>query len=186
MNEIELLILVTPEFADGMEPHEVPPCGPGMETVSPTNRQLYFGGHLEVPSCGICAPGCGPGNCGSEAGGCQNGSCNTSMDNTTVISDGSYPSSNGVPYGGSMQSDSVPPTIADPQEQVPLSEPELPGVTPSDSLPDPSAGSSPWLRNQMPAQYSRENPAYKNLTQRPVNTTTTPGLIGPLGYDTEN
>ena len=59
VNEVELLILVTPEFADGMEPHEAPLCGPGMETVSPNNCQLYFGGHLEVPACGPCAPnGC--------------------------------------------------------------------------------------------------------------------------------
>ena len=74
VNEIELLILVTPEFVDGLDPHEVPQCGPGMETVSPSNCQLYFGGHLEVPVNGPCAPGaygqCGPGcqSCGGSAG----------------------------------------------------------------------------------------------------------------------
>ncbi len=31
--------MVTPEFAEGMEPHEVPLCGPGMETMSPSPRR---------------------------------------------------------------------------------------------------------------------------------------------------
>ena len=54
-NEIELLILVTPELVDPMEPHEVPPGGPGTSTCSPTDGQLYFRGHIEVPcDCGKC------------------------------------------------------------------------------------------------------------------------------------
>ncbi|HID76971.1 MAG TPA: histidine kinase [Planctomycetaceae bacterium] len=54
-NEVELLILVTPELVDAMDPHEVPPCGPGMRTGSPNDVELYFKGHLEVPNC--CPPG---------------------------------------------------------------------------------------------------------------------------------
>ena len=57
-NEIELLIVVTPELVAAMEPNEVPPCLPGMATDSPTNWELYWGGHLEVPTCGPCAPTC--------------------------------------------------------------------------------------------------------------------------------
>jgi pilus assembly protein CpaC len=62
INELELLILVTPEFVDGMAASEVPPCGPGMETTSPTDWELYLKGHLEVPNCcptgngGVCLP----------------------------------------------------------------------------------------------------------------------------------
>jgi pilus assembly protein CpaC len=68
INEIELLILVTPELVDGMDPHEVPPCGPGMESMSPSDCQLYFNGQIEIPSCGPCGP----------QGQCVNGSgCNT-------------------------------------------------------------------------------------------------------------
>lgn len=51
VNEIELLILVTPEFADAMDPQEVPPCGPGMYTTSPSSGELYLHGYLEVPRC---------------------------------------------------------------------------------------------------------------------------------------
>ena len=49
VNEVELLILVTPEFADAMDPHEVPPCAPGLETISPSCYDFYLKGHLEVP-----------------------------------------------------------------------------------------------------------------------------------------
>ncbi len=51
VNEIELLILVTPEFVNGMDACEVPPCGPGMQTTSPTDWELFMKGHLEVPNC---------------------------------------------------------------------------------------------------------------------------------------
>ncbi len=54
-NEVELLILVTPELVHAMDPHEVPACGPGMQTTSPNDWELFVEGHLEVPNC--CPPG---------------------------------------------------------------------------------------------------------------------------------
>lgn len=57
-NEIELLIMVTPEFVSPMDPHEVPPCGPGQNSSSPRDVDLYKRGYLEVPNCctdGSCA-----------------------------------------------------------------------------------------------------------------------------------
>lgn len=48
-NEIETLILVTPEIVDAMDPHEVPPCPPGTNTTSPGDWQLYMLGKIEVP-----------------------------------------------------------------------------------------------------------------------------------------
>jgi len=55
-NEVELLIMVTPELVDAMDAAEVPPCGPGMGTTTPSDFELYLKGHLEVPNC--CPPGC--------------------------------------------------------------------------------------------------------------------------------
>ncbi len=55
-NEIELLILVTPDWADAMDQEEVPPCGPGMETTIPSDGQLFLEGHLEVPNCCPASP----------------------------------------------------------------------------------------------------------------------------------
>lgn len=67
-NDVELLIFVTPEFCEAMEPDEVPPCGPGQLTTTPTDCELYFRGYIEVPkNCpdGNCGPGAmGPGGMG--------------------------------------------------------------------------------------------------------------------------
>ena len=57
-NEIETLILVTPEFVDAMDPHEVPPCPPGSRSQSPSDWQLFMEGHIEVPN--RCPPCTGP------------------------------------------------------------------------------------------------------------------------------
>ena len=64
-NEVELLILVTPELVEAMDACEVPPCGPGMQTTSPSDWELFMKGHLEVPNCcprgGACNGQCPPG-----------------------------------------------------------------------------------------------------------------------------
>jgi pilus assembly protein CpaC len=75
-NEIELLILVTPEFVDPIDACEAPCGGPGTTTTSPTNRGLYCGGYMEVPT--ACNPTNGLGSCGHDpCGRCNNGcQCN--------------------------------------------------------------------------------------------------------------
>lgn len=74
VNEIELLIIVTPEFVDAIDPCETP-CegGPGMYTTSPTNRGLYCSGLMEVPT--HCNPTQGLTSCGGDNCNC-NGGCN--------------------------------------------------------------------------------------------------------------
>jgi pilus assembly protein CpaC len=62
VNEVELLILVTPELVEPMDANEVPPCGPGGNTTSPSDWELYMKGHLEVPKC--CPTG--GANCGGQ------------------------------------------------------------------------------------------------------------------------
>ena len=51
INEVETLIMVTPELVEALDANQVPPCGPGMETTSPSDWELFFKGHLEVPVC---------------------------------------------------------------------------------------------------------------------------------------
>ena len=51
MNEVELLILVTPELVEGMDADQVPHCGPGMQTANPNDWELFMRGYLEVPNC---------------------------------------------------------------------------------------------------------------------------------------
>ncbi|MGO8748083.1 MAG: type II and III secretion system protein family protein [Thermoguttaceae bacterium] len=60
-NEIETLILVTPELVEPMAPHEVPPFGPGQQTTNPSDWQLYVNGELEVPN-----PACQPNGCPTD------------------------------------------------------------------------------------------------------------------------
>ncbi len=70
VNEVETLILVTPELVEAMDANEVPICGPGMQTTSPSDWELYMKGHIEVPKC--CPTGgsnCGGQNPGSGADG---------------------------------------------------------------------------------------------------------------------
>ena len=57
VNEIELLILVTPELVDAMDAEQVPSNFPGQSTTSPTNYELYINGELEVPLYGQCLDG---------------------------------------------------------------------------------------------------------------------------------
>ena len=49
-NDIELLITVTPELVEAMDPHEVPRGGPGLNSMSPSDCELYLKGHIEVPN----------------------------------------------------------------------------------------------------------------------------------------
>ena len=49
-NEIELLITVTPELVDAMDAYQVPQGGPGLNSMSPNDKELYLKGHIEVPN----------------------------------------------------------------------------------------------------------------------------------------
>ena len=67
-NEIELLIMVTPNFAGAMDAHEVPPGGPGYNSTNPLGHELLGKGYIEVPP--GCSPqgNCPPGNCPPSEG----------------------------------------------------------------------------------------------------------------------
>ncbi len=58
-NEIELLITVTPNFSGPMNPSEVPTHAPGLNTDTPSDREFYGKGYIEVPAASGCLD-CGP------------------------------------------------------------------------------------------------------------------------------
>jgi pilus assembly protein CpaC len=92
VNEIELLIVVTPEFVDPIDACEVPDSGPGTFTTSPTNRGLYCAGHMEVPM--GCNPTqgytmCGQDPCNNNCGCNQGAPCNGC--NTCGVGNGPMP-----------------------------------------------------------------------------------------------
>jgi pilus assembly protein CpaC len=232
-NEIELLIMVTPEFVDGMEPCEVPPCGPGMESFSPTDCQLYFGGHLEVPSCGPCAPNGCVTNCATAYNPVQQpGGYVMSSDSLQNYGPAPAPLPVEVYQGGQevqapqqdhgQQGYSQPqynepqssePQYSEPQYSNPaydnvgegqpvdipapvqstLPQPPAPPVQtlpPQGSVEQESDSSairfpSPWQQSKPVAEYNRQAPQTPNLNQPVRSATSTPGLIGPIGYDME-
>ncbi len=203
VNEIELLILVTPEFADGMEPHQVPQCGPGMETVSPSNCQLYWGGHLEVPACGPCGPGaCGACNTGCES--CTTGGCSVSgaayisdevASQATISPIQAEPQPNFIDTG--IDAEIVPtPSLELTPQLPPVLQPNEPALGPGPArvgtAEEPTAyrASTPWnkeqIRNPLQAPISHDNPYVPATAVRPRTGTNTPGLMGPIGYDIGN
>ena len=142
VNEIELLILVTPEFVDPIDGNEVPCGGPGTFTTSPTNRGLYCGGQMEVPT--HCNPTQGLSACGQDP--CGNPGCNT-CGNAGCTTCG-----NGAPYGdanmsggvvlpgGTGYDDSVgSPTVA----PTPAALPPQQDSPPNDGAPAPAVLPSP-------------------------------------------
>ncbi len=72
-NDIELLITVTPELVDAMNPHEVPTGGPGLNSNSPNDCELYIKGHLEVPNLLGSDCNCSGGDGFSSIGGLSSG-----------------------------------------------------------------------------------------------------------------
>jgi len=207
-NEIELLILVTPELVDGLDPHEVPQCGPGMESVSPSNCQLYWGGHLEVPANGPCGPGGAGCYDGAAAGGagCQSGGCMGAAYASDVSAAPMMqgPTMQGPVYSEPMQMQYPQPQFQGSQPQYQPSQPQV------DYIPTPAPDAQPQQVpmqtppvNQQPGQPSLGpdkpvEPTASSRQQTPYNygyqqvpataqrsSTSTPGLMGPIGYDVE-
>lgn len=196
VEEIELLILVTPDFVDAMAPHEVPPCGPGMGTVSPSDCDLYIDGKVETPNyCGPCTNGAcgGCGDCGCN--GCSTGGppgppsqlINNGYGGGHMM--GPAPMPVPTPAGPPMEYETIPegtpsavitpegtPTTAGPALNLPAS------ISSADPEPaaDPERPSvSPHLRASLPKAYVRQ--AARPYQPSPGGS----GLIGPVGYDSE-
>lgn len=54
--EVELIIMITPEYVSPMMADQMPPIGPGRTTTYPTDRELYLHGLMEVPKVGPECP----------------------------------------------------------------------------------------------------------------------------------
>jgi pilus assembly protein CpaC len=124
-NEVELLILVTPELVEPLDADEVPPCGPGMQTTSPSDWEFYLKQHIEVPK---CPPSCPPG---------ANGDCRMRGDNA----------GDAAPTGTIINRDEMIPTPA----PAGSPEPSSPQNRYSPSKPaSPASNSPPGSRNGPP------------------------------------
>ncbi len=210
VNEIENLILVTPDFADAMDPCDVPQCGPGMETMSPSSGELYWKGLIEVPSCGPCgasepcicpAPGqacnlvnggngCGPAGCNNNAAGGYGANGYGANNYQYAPTGAAVMATDGLPPGAApMNGDGMlTPTPADPTlPSEPALGPQLEPIMPGNvSPPDPAASlSAPQWQSASRAPLDNSVPhTPRSIVAGP--STSTPGLIGPIGYDVEN
>ena len=156
MNEVELVIMVTPEFAEAMDPTEVPACGPGQFTTSPTDVELFYRGYLEVPKA------------------CENGNCAPGMQGHGPVGGGGYeelPSPAPITNGQSARKNI---------QAVPTTYPSLRTAgTPTPAKTPRSASSQTSSRQPQ----SRSNPSSRTQEPRKPSAGAKPTLIGPLGYD---
>lgn len=170
VNEVELLILVTPQIVSPMAAHEVPPCGPGESTAVPNDVELYWRGYMEVPRC--CIDGSCP-RCVGEGGG--------------IIG----------PVGPNMPYEEIQPQQPSEESTVPVPQARRRLAPPP---PSPNSARRPPVRSgrrhpvtHVPPRMARR--PTPNKPHRPNDSSTPgvarqisheiaePGLIGPVGYD---
>jgi pilus assembly protein CpaC len=162
-NELELLVLVTPEFVDAMDPEEVPACGPGQSTESPCDKDLYLRGFIEVPKgYGVSCNGkhCTPHARGN--GRCQTGDCDVPNSSNQVS----------PPY------EEIDPGVRQPQPPV--------GLQSRTTKPKPGTTTVSTARRSSPQTQQTQHSTIirRNTTSRPAaNSSSGPELIGPVGYD---
>ncbi|MCC7086027.1 MAG: pilus assembly protein N-terminal domain-containing protein [Pirellulales bacterium] len=170
--EIELVILVTPELAAGLDPCEVPKCLPGMHTDVPNDCEMVWKGYIEVPSKGPCGPkGCCP---------------TPAVDPAACYSDGS-PAVQAPPSPGY---EVIPPGTQGPSapnaSRGPMS------IRPPKKTPATSMRPSPTTGNNSPTTTNANDRYHPTLPQNPAAAgemkpvSAAPGFIGPVGYDVKN
>lgn len=203
-NEIELLIMVTPEFVTAMEPHEVPACGPGQATAVPSDSEFYFRRYTEVPKCNPC-----------DNGSCRPVTPDFMMSNPRSVP---YPTGSNMTYPSSQNEQFAPSTQAPSVESIPFEgetvNPQFEGRRPAarqafvpQQRPAASNQQRPEMGNQQPAMSNQQNPYANQPAPLPpaqtygfgrypetypgsapaANTTSQfpggePQLIGPSGY----
>lgn len=169
-NEVELLILVTPELVEPMDKHEVPPCGPGQFTKSPSDGELYGNGWLEVPK---CCP---------QPQGTQMRGANPQQTPAPVYTPETVPAEV-LPGQGNQATPGSPYHPAARRSPASAGRP----VNSNASNSTPSNNPAPVMT---PQDLLRKQPAARTASYSSQSTPTTaakaprkPGLIGPSGYD---
>jgi pilus assembly protein CpaC len=176
-NEIELLVMVTPELVGPMNPDEVPRFGPGLQTESPTDWQLFVRGHIEVPSCCQNCGGSGCDQCAAQA-----------ADGQAVAVPGMIGDGDGQVYDPDLiySSESVPASRSGragrsstfPAKTISPPPPETKWpIAPQMSLsPSAQAAGPQGSHNRSDRPTGSERPG-------PDDDSPPPGFLGPIGYD---
>jgi pilus assembly protein CpaC len=185
VNEIELLIVVTPEFVDPIDACDFPCGGPGTYTTQPDNCDLYCGGKMEVPNhcnpirgleacgqmdCNGCSTCNGGANCngGSNCNGCN--SCQG--DAMPVITDG-VDMPGGVGYDESDASAAEHSMTSPDEASSPPADLKMPAEQPADQPPQDGG---------VPADGVRYLPSGPNYGGRYSPPTSNPQSTAPTPY----
>lgn len=207
INEIELLVLVTPEIVSAMDAEQVPCGGPGMNSCPPSDCQFYLQNMIEVQCC--------PGN---PCGHCQN-CCPKSnppiagagigypyymgAEGGAMLEEGGAPMMERLPAAGEM----VPLPETHPLPQEPAGEP-VPATDRAASnrrragstaavpvsqrreaalpIEAPRINTAPSSRRGAHNPHDRSARSDSKATTPHVAAKPQPGVIGPLGYDLQN
>jgi pilus assembly protein CpaC len=172
INEVELLILVTPELAESLTPEQAQLCGPGMRTTSPNDFELYMLGHLEVPN---CCPNGDP-QCNSCAGG-NGGNGNGVSRGTKDVAPGMIGPAEILPGAAIDQSSRAKPSRGGASQRM-----AQPGSPPT---PGPSTSQRPSNSNNPYIARDQQNPRVRGSAAtavRAVGNDAEAGFIGPVGY----
>lgn len=194
-NEVELLILITPQLVDAMDANEVPPCGPGMMTDRPSDCELYLNGYIEVPRCG---PGQGGPVGGYGPVGGPGGYAPGSYEPGEPV-----PAEQVVPEGADLppQPEARRPNVS-PQARARRTAPDH-GTAPArqaatvrKAAPQPSVKADSIVSPVRTAPRTkatpvsvrskpenRSNPVQLRLIPAASDPEPEPGFIGPMGYD---
>jgi pilus assembly protein CpaC len=181
-SEVELIIMITPEYVSPVPSDRLPQAWPGRTTTFPTDRELYLHGLIEVPSVGP--------ECGTSGGACDpNFSVNvrtetpwpdTTMPGTPVPvqSFDVLPTTGPTIYRGG---DAASPTMAPPGQIRPGSSGLIapPGVGPGDqSPPPPSPSGDPSVSSRTQNGVKSRN-SVRSLAPRMVAPRPQPIVDGP-------
>ncbi len=146
-SEVELIIMITPEYVASMQADQMPPLGPGRTTTFPTDRELYLHGMMEVP---VVGPECG------EPGGACDPNFSVNVRSETPWAGGNVPA-----YGAptlAPTSVPAPAPAAAPANGGGMIAP--PGVSPAEVPPPPAAGDAGVsMRQTTPRAMSRSIPS---------------------------
>jgi pilus assembly protein CpaC len=186
VNEVELVITVTPEFVDGMDCEEVPPFGPGQMTTQPTDVELYGRGYIEVPNCNGTTPNCPPGcqNCGpgGQLHGMPAGAPPEALPATNPGT--TFPAGKGVknlPIAPRKAIAEASPLPGEPLGPLPSQQVGPPRVV---TRAAKSTSASATTRPTSTTRSSTPSSSTSRL-QQPIQSSLSdePALIGPQGYD---
>ena len=173
-NEVELLIMVRPQLIDAMNADQVPHTGPGLNSGTLCDRELYCDGYMEVPNCGpnnIRPQGLWP------------------ADGAGIIDSGeSVPVPTPVeptPNDGSAMRLPTTHGAASTARRFPATSPLAQNPAYHNS-PSNLSARQPILRNgSTPAARVSTRPANIVRPNNASRNTAPPKLIGPVGYDDE-